>query len=133
MLYRILLIAAALNGSVFGLLFVVLPDATTSLFGGELDAFSSLLVRQFGGTILGIAIFDWLLRWHADRSVRRAVVTANATTFTIVAVVAAYAGVSGTANALVWVVASFHAVVAIGLVASYRSFSSAGIPRAASA
>ncbi len=119
MAYRLLLAAAALNGTVFGLLFVVVPDAAISLFGGRLDALSSLLVRQFGGVILGIAIFDWMLRLHEERSVRRAVVAANATAFAVVATVAAYATVTGTINSLGWVVAVFHAVVAAGLAATY--------------
>jgi len=117
--YRILLAAAALNGTVFGLLFIAVPDLAISLFGGRLDALSSLLVRQFGGVILGIAIFDWMLRMRDEHAVRRAVVTANVTAFAVVAAVAAYATVTGTINALGWVVAVFHAVVAAGLAATY--------------
>ncbi len=128
MTYRILLMATALNGTVFGLLFVLVPDFAISLFGGQLDALSSQLVRQFGGVILGIAIFDWFLRVHEERSVRRAVVAANVTAFVIVAAVAAYAAVTGIANALGWVVALFHAVIAAGLLLTYRSSVSTAAP-----
>ncbi len=131
MAYRLLLAAAALNGTIFGLLFVVVPDAAISLFGGRLDALSSLLVRQFGGVILGIAIFDWMLRLHEERSVRRAVVAANATAFAVVATVAAYATVTGTINSLGWVVAVFHAVVAAGLTLTYLTSASSTVPEQA--
>lgn len=124
MTYRILLIAAALNGAVFGTLFVVVPDFTISLFGGRLDALASLLVRQFGGVIVGIAIFNWLLRDRAEHPIRRAVVTADATAFAVVAIVAAYAGITGITNGLVWLVAAFHAAVAIGLIVSFTSLDS---------
>ena len=131
MSYRLLLAAAALNGTVFGLLFVVVPDAAISLFGGRLDALSSLLVRQLGGVILGIAIFDWMLRLHEDRSVRRAVVAANVTAFAVVATVATYATVTGTLNWLGWVVAVFHAVVAAGLTLTYLTSPSSTVPEQA--
>lgn len=124
MTYRILLTVAALNGAVFGLLFVLVPDFSISLFGGQLDALSSLLVRQFGGVIIGIAIYDWLLRAHEESLVRRAVVAANVTAFVIVATVAAYAAISGAANALVWLVAVFHSVIAVGLLLTYFSSAS---------
>ena len=131
MSYRILLAAAALNGTVFGLLFIAVPDLAISLFGGRLDALSSLLVRQFGGVILGIAIFDWMLRLHEERSVRRAVVVANVTAFAVVATVATYATVTGTLNWLGWVVAVFHAVVAAGLTLTYLTSASSTVPEQA--
>jgi hypothetical protein len=124
--YRILLIAAALNGAVFGLLFVLVPDFTISLFGGRLDSLASILVRQFGGVILGIAILDWLLRMHDERSVRRAVVAANVTAFVVIAAAAAYAALTGVTNGLAWVVAVFHAGVALGLAVTYVSSNAPG-------
>ena len=131
MTYRILLIAAAVNGAVFGSLFVVAPDATISLFGARLDEFSSLLVRQFGGVIIGIGIFDWMLRNQGDREVRRAVVVANVAAFVVVAAVAAYAAASGISNSMAWGVAAFHAAVASGLPVTYLSSASAVEPRPA--
>jgi len=122
--YRILLAAAALNGTVFGLLFIAVPDLAISLFGGRLDALSSLLVRQFGGVILGMAIFDWMLCLRDERSVLRAVVAANVTAFAVVATVAVYATVTGTINSLGWVVAVFHTLVAAGLAITYLTSSS---------
>ena len=117
-MYQLLLAAAALNGTLFGLLFVVVPDAAIALFGGRLDPLDSLLVRQFGGVILGIAWINWLIRKVADPDVRRAIVVGNVTAFAVVAVVAAIATVTGVINILGWGVALFHGVVAIGLVAT---------------
>lgn len=116
MMYRILLAAAAANGTVFGVFFILLPDSAIALFGGQLDTLASLLVRQLGGVVLGIALLDWLIRKVAEPDVRRAVTVANVTAFVVVAAVAAFAVVSGTINALGWVVAGFHAVVAVGLI-----------------
>ena len=130
-IYQILLVAVAVNGTVFGLLFVVVPDAAISLFGGRLDPLASLLVRQFGGVILGLAWLNWLIRKVADAEVRRAVTVADVTAFAVVAVVAAVATASGVINFLGWGVAAFHAVVAIGLIVAQLSPSSAGMARTA--
>ena len=116
MTYRILLTAAAVNGTVFGLLFIVVPDAAISLFGGRLDQLGLLLVRQFGGVILGLAWLDWLIRRVEDPETRRAVVVGNVAAFVVVAVTAAIAVLVGAINPLGWVVAGFHAVVALGLL-----------------
>jgi len=126
MMYSTLLAAAAVNGTVFGLLFIVVPDTAIALFGGKLDALSSALVRQFGGVILGIAILDWLIRKVADPEVRRAVVAANVTAFAVGAAVAAFATVTGLINVLGWIVAGFHAMVAIGLLTTQWSRSEVG-------
>ena len=116
MTYQLLLAAAALSGTVFGLLFVVVPDVAISLFGGRLDPLASLLVRQLGGVILGLAWLDWLIRNVGDAVVRRAVVVGNATAFVIIAGVAGYAAATGLINVLGWGVAAFHVIVAVGLV-----------------
>ena len=130
MTYQLLLTAAAVSGTVFGLLFILVPDAAIALFGGRLDALSSLLVRQLGGVILGIALLNWLIRKVADPEVRRAVAAANVTAFVVVAAVAAFATATGTINFLGWGVAAFHAVVAIGLIATQLSAPSTGVARA---
>jgi hypothetical protein len=131
--YRVLLVAVALNSGVFGLLFILLPDFTISLFGGQLDALASLLVRQFGGVILGIAIFNWLLRTRHEGAVRRAVVSADAMAYAVVAAAAAYGAAAGITNGLAWVVAVFHAAVAAGLVYTYVSSASAATAETAAA
>jgi hypothetical protein len=59
--YPILLAAAGVSGTVFGLLFVFAPDTAFALFGARLDPLGSLLVRQLGGVILGLAWMDWLI------------------------------------------------------------------------
>jgi len=114
--YQLLLVAAAINGTVFGLLFIVAPDGAIALFGGTLEPLASLLVRQFGGVILGLALLNWLIRANADRDVQRAVVAGNVTAFAVVAAVAAIGVLAGVINVLGWGVALFHAVVAVGLI-----------------
>ncbi|HSH21966.1 MAG TPA: hypothetical protein VK992_05105, partial [Candidatus Caenarcaniphilales bacterium] len=68
-----------------------MPDAAISLFGGRLDPLDSLLVRQFGGVILGLGV--------DDAETRRAVVVANVTAFVVVA---AFAAATGVINVLGW-------------------------------
>lgn len=121
--YRILLAAAAVSGTVFGLLFVFVPETAFALFGARLDPLGSLLVRQLGGVILGLAWMDWLIRNVTDRPVQTAVVVGNVTAFVVIAVVAMIAAATGLINFLGWGVAAFHIGVAIGLVASQRSWS----------
>lgn len=131
MTYSILLVAAAINGAVFGLLFILVPDAAIALFGGRLDPLSSLIVRQFGGVIVGLSLINWLMRKVGDPEARTAVVFGDVAAFAVVAVVAAIAAATGIVNVLGWGVAGFHAVVAIGLVWTQVSASAAraGIPR----
>ena len=124
--YQILLAAAALNGAVFGTLFALAPDFAIGLFGGRLDLLAALLVRQFGGVILGLALLNWLVRKVVDADVQRAVVVGDGVAFTIVAAVAAFATATGVINLLGWAVAGFHATVAVGLLMTQTSSSLAG-------
>lgn len=115
-MYRLFVLAVALNSGVFGLLFLVVPDATLGLFGARLDPLDALVLRTFGGAILGLASFNWLLRDHEGGQVRRAVAVSDIAAYAITSALIAFGSASGLINWLGWLVAAFHGLVAVGLV-----------------
>jgi hypothetical protein len=130
MTYPVLLAVAAVDGLLFGLLFLLLPDTAISVFGGQLDPLGALLVRQLGGVITGLGLLNWLIRKVGDGDVRSAVIVGNVTAFAVIAVTAAIGAASGIINILGWGVSAFHAMVAIGLVMTQVWSSSSGLARA---
>ena len=127
MTYRVVLTIVAISGVTFGLGFLIAPEFLASVFGGTLEPFGATLVRQFGGTLIGVALLDFLVRDARERDVRRGIVVGNTVAFVLIAVLAAYAALTGIANPLVWGVFATHVFFAGGLL--YAEFGPAGSRR----
>ncbi len=114
MTYRHLLTIAAVDGIVFGVGFLLVPDLIVGILGPRPDTLAQLAFRQVGAAVLGMAVVDWLGRNAEDVEARRAIVAGNLVSFVPIAITAGYAAATGVTNALGWGVAAFHAVMAVG-------------------
>ena len=115
-MYRALMLVAAIDGVVFGLGSLLVPETILSVFGGETDDLGLATIRQQGGIILGYGIVAWFLREVDAGPLRRGVIAGVVVSFAFTALIAALITTSGLINALGWVIVVIHAAVAIGLV-----------------
>lgn len=115
-MYRALMLVAAIDGVVFGLGSLLVPETILSVFGGETDDLGLATIRQQGGIILGYGVVAWFLREVDAGPLRRGVIAGVVVSFALTALIAALITTSGLINALGWVIVVIHAAVAIGLV-----------------
>ncbi len=81
MAYSVLLTIAAVDGIVFGLALLVVPDVLLGVFGARLDALAQLAFRQVGAAVLGLGVVDGLGRNVQDGEARRAILGGNLVSF----------------------------------------------------
>jgi len=115
-MYRTLMLIAALDGVVFGLGSLLLPDVILTIFGGETNDLGLGITRQLGGIILGYGVVAWFLRALDPGPMRRGVMLGIVISFALTAVTAAVITLSGMINGLGWGIFAIHAAVAIGLL-----------------
>ena len=104
----------ALIGIIFGLLFLLFPAFTMSLFGVSLDAVGVIMTRYFGVAMLGIGLVCFFYRVK-DFRVLSDLLLALFITDTLGFIVALSAQLTGLLNFLGWLVVLIWLLLAVGL------------------
>jgi hypothetical protein len=113
-LYPFLIIKAGIS-IIFGLSFLLIPEATASLFGVSIDQTSATTARFVGALLLGIGFICWFARLCTDyleiQGILLSLFIADALGFFI----ALFAQLSGLYNTFGWVNVAVWFILALGL------------------
>lgn len=113
-LYPFLIIKAGIS-IIFGLSFLLIPEATASLFGVSIDQTAATTARFVGALLLGIGFICWFARLCTDyleiQGILLSLFIADALGFLI----ALFAQLSGLYNTFGWVNVAVWFVLALGL------------------
>ena len=104
----------AIVAVVFGLLFVLAPALTLSLYGITSNEPLSYVGQLFGASLLSFAVITWLARNTAASPARNAIVLALFIGDAIGFVVSLIAQMKGFANALGWSTVAIYLLLALG-------------------
>lgn len=108
-----LLIAAVIEG-LFGVGFLLLPEAVLAPLGVKLNAAGIMMTRTFGCALIAFALTFWWLRELPSSLASTAVFRAAAIYFAVSAVPLLLGITSGLANALAWGTLAIHILLAAG-------------------
>jgi len=110
-----LLVINAILAVVFGLAFVLAPDATGTLYGvtGD-DPVSTYLAQLLGAAFIGVGVVTWMARKAAASDALQAVVLAYFISNSIAFVVALINQLAGVVNALGWLSVALYLLLALG-------------------
>lgn len=113
-LYPFLIIKAGIS-IIFGLSFLLIPEATTSLFGVSINQTAATTARYMGALLLGIGFICWFARLCTDyleiQGILLSLFIADALGFLI----ALFSQLSGLYNTLGWVNVAIWLLLALGL------------------
>jgi hypothetical protein len=109
-----ILIAAIIAG-LFGLGFLLIPDAVMDLYGTPLDTIARFLCRYFGSALLGVAVIFWTTRnaKSLDDFIQGGLLGGLILTVTGL-IVAVWDGIVGVANNFIWINTVIYGLLAIG-------------------
>lgn len=108
------LIIKAIISLVFGIGFVIVPAGVMSMYGVPLEAAGSLVGQFAGATLIGIGLICWFAR-KTDKQALQGITQSLFIGDSIGFVVALIAQLSGTMNALGWLVVAIWLFLALGL------------------
>lgn len=97
----------------FGIGFVLAPGAVLANYGVTTTPAVAVMSRLFGGTLIAIAIIQWLAR-DFDASATRAVLMGVGVADAINCIIAIASTTAGTINALGWSTVLIYLVGAVG-------------------
>jgi hypothetical protein len=106
------LVGAAL-GAGFGAVGLIVPGSLAALFGIQLDATATALVRLVCASYVGLGALNWAARDLTDGAAWRVVAVGNATGWAISGVVVATALASGLGNATAWLIVALQFVTTV--------------------
>ena len=106
------LVGAAL-GAGFGAVGLIVPGSLASLFGIQLDATATALVRLACASYVGFGALNWAARDLTDGAAWRAVAVGNATGWAISGAAMAIALASGLGNTIAWFIVALQFVTTI--------------------
>jgi uncharacterized protein YjeT (DUF2065 family) len=113
---RSLLTITAVVAVLYGLGFVLIPDAVNAIYGVPSNPHTSLYTRFFGSALLGFGVINWLAKdfrsWEAIRGVLIGIVVTTG----IGGVIALFAVVTGLSNAMTWTSVLVYALLFVGAV-----------------
>ena len=109
---NVALLGAAL-GAGFGAVGLIVPGSFATLFGIQLDATATALVRLVCASYLGLGALNWAARDLTDQAAWRVVAIGNATGWAISGAVVAAALASGLGNATAWLIVALQFVMTI--------------------
>lgn len=98
----------------FGVGFVLAPGQVLANYGMESSSAIAVMSRLFGGTLLAMAIIQWLARDFHNEAATRAVLIGVFVSDAVNLLVATAATSSGTINALGWSTVAIYLVGAAG-------------------
>jgi hypothetical protein len=107
------IIYAAIS-AIFGLAFVLMPEASLALYGITLGPGGVLIARLFGAALLEFALLSWLARNAGDSEARKAIILAVVIGEAVGFIVALLGQLSGEVNALGWSTVAVYLLLALG-------------------
>ena len=105
---------SAIVTALFGLTFVLVPEASISLYGVTLSPGGALVARLFGAALLGYAVLTWFARNAGESEARKAIILAMVISETIGFIVALLGQLAGVVNALGWSTVAIYLLLALG-------------------
>ena len=113
---RSLLTITAVVAVLYGLGFVLIPDAINAIYGVPSDPHTALYTRFFGSALLGFGVINWFAKdfrsWEAIRGVLIGIVVTTG----IGGLIAVFAVVTGLSNAMTWTSVLVYALLFVGAV-----------------
>ncbi len=113
---KMFLTAVAVLYSVFGLVFVLLPETLMGLHGASLNGAGSLIGRVLGASLLAMAVTFWGLK-DLSREAQNPAIYGGIVYNAIDIVVGYQAVTNGVMNAMGWGLVGFHVVLLAGFIA----------------
>ena len=110
--HNLALVGAALGAGV-GAVGLIVPGSLATLFGIQLDATATALVRLVCASYVGLGALNWAARDLTDEAARRVVAVGNATGWAISGAVVAAALASGLGNVTAWLIVALQFVTTI--------------------
>jgi hypothetical protein len=103
-------------GIVFGLGFLLAPEAVAPLYGVPVEAHTMMMDRYFGGSLLWVGLITWLARGLRDDAALRTLLQAGTVGNLAGLAISAWAALTGLMNALAWSSVSLYALMLLGCV-----------------
>jgi hypothetical protein len=101
-------------GILFGLGFLLAPEAVAPLYGVPIEPHTMMMDRYFGGTLLWVGLVSWLARGVRDDAALRAILQASVVGNVVGLVISAWAVLAGLLNAMGWSSATLYALLLLG-------------------
>ncbi len=108
------MLIAAIVAFIFGLGFILAPEASLKPYGTTTDVTGLFLGRYLGASLLGIAFLTWVTRNAPASATRKAVLSALFVTMVLGFLVALYDKFAGGGNNLIWLNVVIYLLLAIG-------------------
>jgi hypothetical protein len=107
-------------GVLFGLGFLLAPEASLASYGVPVAPHNVMQARYFGTTLFAFGLVVWLLRNVVDPSALRGVLLANVVGNGLGAALSAWSALSGLQNALAWSSVVIYGAIALGALLYWR-------------
>ena len=104
----------AVLAALFGIGFVAAPNDVLAMYGIPASVHTALIARLFGGTLLSIAIIQWLARTLRDEAAVTALLMGLGVSHVVNLLIAIAGTLAGTINALGWSTVLIYAIGAAG-------------------
>ena len=111
---KTLLILGAIVNAIFGLAFLLVPEAVTSVYGNTLSQGGIIFARLFGAAMLGFAALSWSARSAPESEARRSIVLGSFVYSALGFIVSLVSQLAGMVNALGWSTVVLFLLFALG-------------------
>ena len=118
---NVLFIITAIIALVFGIVFVLIPTWTYSLYGIESAGMLNYMGQLFGAALIGIGLIAWFSRNAADSDVRKAVILSFFIADGIGFIIALIGQLNNVVNNLGWSTVIIYFLLSLGF--AYFQFS----------
>lgn len=109
-----LMIINAILAAVFGIVFVLIPAQTVSLYGTAADAPLKYTIQLLGAAFIGFAVLTWSARNATDSEARKAVVLALFVGNCVGFIIALIGQIGNVVNVLGWSTVAIYLLLALG-------------------
>ena len=97
-----------------GISILLVPNFIYSIFGASLETGGAFAAREYGASMIGILMLTWFARNSQESEARWAIILALFVYDAIGFVVTLVAIISGTLNALAWLIVALYLFLALG-------------------
>jgi hypothetical protein len=104
----------AVLAALFGIGFVAAPNDVLAMYGVPASAHVALMARLFGGTLLGLAVIQWLSRDLRDERASSGLLMGLGISHVVNLLISISATLAGTINALGWTTVLIYLCGAVG-------------------
>lgn len=101
-------------GVLFGLGFLLAPQATLPMYGVPTDPHNLMQMRYFGGAMVWVGLIAWLARNVRHGEALRAILQASVVGNAVGALISTWAALSGLQNAMAWSSVLIYTLLLIG-------------------